>query len=255
MTAVAQVSKFITKNNPPWAWPFRFVYGLFYQLLKRSRHKPITTKLFNGKTIKLYPDCPVSSQFIYTSIPDKQEIMKLRSSSKPQTTFLDIGANMGAYSVMLFDCVNRIIAFEPDDTSFARLKDNVESNAGAEVNLEKVALSNYVGQGKFSNFAADPTNKLLNSDDDGVLVTVTTLDDYALKAKLASDRPYILKIDVEGEELKVLQGARNFLNRFPIEGILFESFESQIPMVREFLEKLGYCVTRISHHNYWASKS
>ena len=248
-----QVSKFITQNNPFWAWPYRFMLGVGYQLYKRTVQKPVLKKLFNGKFIKLYPDCHVSSEFVYTQIPDKKEIMRLRRAMKSNTTFMDIGANIGAYSVLLADKTEKIIAFEPDEGSFSRLKENLSLNQGLDFQVEKIALSNYVGEGKFSDLDAKTTNKLVSDDETGVVVKVTTLDEYASTMNLSKDKSYLLKIDVEGAELETLQGARDFLTTYLISGILFESFDERFPLVKPYLESLGFQIERIAHHNYWAS--
>ncbi len=249
-----QVSKYIAQNNAPWAWPYHFIRGLYYQIYKRLLVKPMIKKLFNGKKIRLYSDCPISSQFFYTKIPDKKEIHQLRNACWAKTTFIDIGANIGAYSVMLMDKVDNLIAFEPDQKSFQRLKDNMQLNKDANTCIEQMALSHYQGQGQFSKTSAQPTNRLLAPDDDGILVQVTTLDHYASQYELPMSQEYVLKIDVEGEELNMLKGANSFLKNYQVKGILIESFPDCYPKVSKFLENLGYEMKVISHHNYWAQK-
>lgn len=246
----SKVSKYITQNNPPWRWPYQFVKGAGYQLYKRAVAKPLKIKLFNGKHIRLYPDCPISSQFFYTPIPDRKEIELLRTVARG-AIFIDIGANIGAYSVMLSDLTAKIIAFEPDETSYHRLRDNLSSNTNASV--EKMALSSYQGQGQFSNSKASPTNRLLGPHEKGVLVQVTTLDHYADTFQLPIEGQYVLKIDVEGEELQTLKGAKFFLQTYAVSGILFESFEDNLPHVEAFLNEVGYKIQHVSHHNYWAT--
>lgn len=248
----SKVTKYITENNPAWRWPYQFIKGVGFQVYKRTVAKPLTTKLFNGKRIRLYPDCPISSQFMYTPIPDKREIDVLRKHAKG-ATFIDIGANIGGYSVMLSDVVSNIIAFEPDETSFHRLKDNV-TLSGTLAHIEQMAVSNYIGQGQFSKTKAKPTNRLLSPHEEGVLVQVTTLDHYADKYQLPLESKYILKIDVEGEELQTLKGAKFFLQTYDITGILLESFPEQFIKVKAYLEDLGFKIEKIEHHNYWATQ-
>lgn len=248
----SEVSKYIAKNNPPWRWPYQALKGLGYQVFKKALAKPITIRLFNGKRIRLYPDCPTSHQFFYTNIPDKKEIEVLRTHGKG-ATFIDVGANIGSYSVMLGDVVDRIIAFEPDETAYYRLRDNLHMN-GLKADIEQMALSNYRGQSQFSKSRGLPTNSLLNPHEDGVLVQVSTLDHYADKFNLPIEPKYLLKIDVEGEELQVLKGAKFFLQTYAIVGILIEVQAEHLEQVKQFIHPLGFNLTCISNDHYWATQ-
>ena len=259
--SVAQVSRYIVQNNPVWAWPARFMMGFGYQLHKRLIRKSFVKTLFNGMRIRIYPNCPISSQFMYANKPDSVEIDLLRRHCTSSTYFLDIGANMGAYSVMLLDKTERIVAFEPDPTSSERLENNFKLNQARTPKVERLALSNYVGEGLFSQEQGSPSNQLLSDNkghplqeqNKGQPVQVTTLDQYA-KQHLNLDAPFVIKLDVEGEEIRVIEGAKTFLQKANIQGLLFESFPDNYSEVELQLKNLGFKITHINHHNYWASK-
>lgn len=90
--------------------------GVIFQIFKRLTKSIIPKEIFNGKKIFLYPNCNVSSMYAYTDIPDKQEIELLRDIVKSgggEFVFLDIGSNIGSYSVSMMDICDDIIAFEP----------------------------------------------------------------------------------------------------------------------------------------------
>jgi FkbM family methyltransferase len=131
-------------------------------------------------------------------------------------TFLDIGANVGAYSLLMSRVpgIAEVHAFEPSPDTFAHLQENVDLN---RVNV------------KVYNLAASDTSSLLrfgivntfsgaNSVVEGSLhktfereieVQAVPLDDVL---DLAGKR-LCIKIDVEGHEPRVLRGMRNLLQR------------------------------------------
>ncbi|MGP1579438.1 MAG: FkbM family methyltransferase [Wolinella sp.] len=127
--------------------------GVFWQLFKRFTRSLFSKKLFNGKNILLYPDSNVSSYFFYTRIPDKAEIDTLRrlARSHSKSIFLDIGANIGSYSLMLCDLCAQVLAFEPHPYTFWRCKMNFLFNHLDERDIHRMALSNVDGELFFSN--------------------------------------------------------------------------------------------------------
>lgn len=130
-------------------------------------------------------------------------------------TCLDVGANVGAIAIALADAVGetgRVEAFEPGQVFCERLRRNIALNPGLEkrIGLHPVGLSNKrdvlrwqessVSPGTASTYAGalDPNREIVE-------VPVVRLDDYAPVQALA--RIDFLKIDVDGLELPILEGA------------------------------------------------
>lgn len=128
---------------------------------------------------------------------------------------LDIGANRGVYSYVLSTLCERVVAFEPNPKMFAILKRGLRKNATAH----QVALSNANGeaelsfplvpgkQDKFSNQRASLLTHDGASERRVVRVQTRTLDSFGLR------NVGFIKIDVEGFEQSVLDGARETLAR------------------------------------------
>ena len=76
-------------------------------------------------------------------------------------------------------------------------------------------------------------------------VIVRQLDEF-LKGKSVA---HVCKIDVEGHELSVLQGAKKSLERMAIRDIVFEDFNSQPSPVVEFLKQYGFVIFEL--HDSW----
>lgn len=147
--------------------------------------------------------------------------------------FVDVGANIGAYTILLAAFVHcRVLALEPAPSEFARLQRNILLN-GLEKNIQALAIA-----------AADSERTLLMTRDwgnanqvwedlqaDGKPVVPTTLRNVATRPvsgmaldQLTLQSPVtLLKIDVEGFEFRVLQGARRLLADAALEAIIIEN--------------------------------
>jgi FkbM family methyltransferase len=135
----------------------------------------------------------------------------------PSSVCLDVGANVGPVSLALGRLCGegRVHAFEPVAASFAFLERNLASNGAANVTAHRLALSDTDGTATI-NYNRQAAGAAFISEHlaDGVAeqVSLTTLDKWAASARL--ERLDLLKIDVEGSELQVLDGAAATLRRF-----------------------------------------
>lgn len=130
------------------------------------------------------------------------------------STFVDVGANIGYYSLLSVKKGARVWAIEPDEDNFAILKKNVKENGlDKKIKLIKAGAGSKNAWAKIErsevNFGA---HKLINRKGD---VKIIRLDDV-IKEKVD-----VIKIDVEGMEAKVVAGAKNLIKKWqPI--IFFE---------------------------------
>ncbi len=132
----------------------------------------------------------------------------------------DVGANTGSYG-FLCQKINpnaQIFCFEPHPTSFASLEKQVQNNSGIKaINL---ALSNSLGSLDLYDYA-DNINSRHATLCQGVIETVkqqastkfkvqvSTIDRIIAEEKI--NKIHLLKIDVEGHDFQVLQGAKQAL--------------------------------------------
>ena len=157
-------------------------------------------------------------------------------------TVADVGANIGALTVhasRLTGPTGRVIALEAHPTTFRYLKGNIRLNKCTNVDARNVAVGAEPGSALFSDFTQDDINHVVDRPGNfqhdpvygrrrsrGVEVRVDSLD-----ALLEGRGVDFLKIDVEGYEKFVLQGATATLAT--VDRVYIESFE------REFA-KYGY---------------
>ena len=174
-------------------------------------------------------------------------ILKIKNLGIEPKTFIDVGANRGmitkAVHYIFPDC--RIYSYEPILSCYHELK-KLEKTI-PNFKCFNCALSNYRGSAKFHENVYDYSSSLLKmterhksafpytKDTSICIVDVYTFDDF--KDKINLIEPALLKIDVQGAELKVLQGSNNILvsvDYIICEMSFVELYESQ-PLVMEVI--------------------
>lgn len=140
------------------------------------------------------------------------------------THFLDIGACIGDYSLLMARHGMEVVAFEPVEENYVQLQKNIEANGfGENISVQKLALGKEEGTTIF-NVRED--NKGASSRDNAYksaytyTVDVNTLD--AIGASLGEIENCILKIDAEGMEVEVLLGANGFIKNLKKALIIIE---------------------------------
>jgi FkbM family methyltransferase len=169
---------------------------------------------------------------------------------KPGDVVIDGGANIGLFTVLAAGGVGsqgRVIACEPSPTTMALLRANVERNDFNWVELREVALAD--APGRLSMHVFDPGSGFSSfapADAGGareVEVEVTTLDELAGEML---DRLALVKLDVEGAELRALRGAARIFERARPDFIVelepehLERQGSSIAEVQDLFEDAGY---------------
>jgi FkbM family methyltransferase len=141
----------------------------------------------------------------------ESELNYLETILSEGKTFVDIGANLGIYTLVACRMVGRsgrVIAFEPSLQSFPTLKENILLNGFTNVQAFRIALSDKTGEA-FLYHGEDPGKNSLGSDPGGEsrgeTVATLPLDEALHQASVKGVD--VIKMDVEGAELLVLRGA------------------------------------------------
>jgi FkbM family methyltransferase len=159
---------------------------------------------------------------------------------------IDCGANIGNHAVHLGLPFHQVIAIEPHPRNYGLLALNCR---GEKYRLLQVAASSGPGEMTLAGFASNmgatkiiPTAAAAStsSDNDAMTLSVRVEPlDNLVEAGTAVD---VIKIDVEGHELQVLQGASRILSQLPL--VIFEQLAWETRDAAEtaatYLEKLGY---------------
>jgi FkbM family methyltransferase len=197
----------------------------------RGRHFPGKGRLLRllsptsgERIISIAPDTRISlrlddhlQRLMYMDILHHDWLPVLPAALKPGGSFVDIGANIGYFTLIAAGLVGaggRVIAIEPIPRTSDRLRANIALNGFTQVQVEPYALGAAVGTlalhcpppGKHQDYLVTGVEI---PGWEAVSVPCTTLDE----AFLAWGLPHIdlLKIDVEGGEPQVIRGGRALL--------------------------------------------
>ena len=162
---------------------------------------------------------------IYLGLFERSTVRALQRLVSPGDVVFDIGANIGAHTLGLARSVGpsgQVFAFEPADFAFAKLKCNLALNPELEARTfpQQILLAAEAGESAREEiYASWPLEKgdSVHPKHRGRLVTargasIDTLDRFVERQRI--DRLNLIKIDVDGSELPVLQGGLGVLERF-----------------------------------------
>ncbi|HXU45881.1 MAG TPA: FkbM family methyltransferase [Thermoanaerobaculia bacterium] len=166
---------------------------------------------------------------------------------EPGDLALDVGANIGYTTGLMalrVGSTGRVLAFEPHPAVHAQLVANAErarrNPRCGEIRTFETALGAVTGVARLApgSYFADNNGiaRLTDEPDvEAIEVALTTLDEA-----LGDGRAALVKIDVEGEELRVLRGAARALGERRIRHLVFESYPAELPGVAAWLGERGY---------------
>jgi FkbM family methyltransferase len=175
---------------------------------------------------------------------------------KPGDIFYDIGANVGAYSLVCYAHTQgqcQIYSFEPSFTTFSALCQNILINGyndkiialpfiiSDETKINKFYYSS-ISPGAASHAIDEKNEKSdeiqsLNKNNSKIFNSIVSyrLDD--LQSRFNLQKPNHMKIDVDGHELEVIKGCENLLNSKELESILIE-IDKNCPSSNKIIEIL-----------------
>lgn len=162
-------------------------------------------------------------------------------------TFIDAGAHCGMYALSLAPFCRRVEAFECQRQTFYQLCGGIALNSQWNVYAHHVALGNEPKQVNMNIISLDGGGTTLRPRADAFevqSVQMKTLDSYGF------DDVCFLKLDVEGSEQAVLQGAKETLSRCHNPPFLFESWPNSDELHRFIREDLNYSITPIRGYEY-----
>ena len=189
----------------------------------RRIRRPVTIVWYEGLRVRLFLGNDLSLCLYVGGSFEPNEFVLWRSVLEPGMVFVDCGANDGLHSLFAARRVGdtgRVIAVEPSSREHERLMANLRVNELENVTTARVALGASPGVATLA--IAGEGHEVLNTI--GVRVSnpnveaarhervdVRTLDD--LVSTLGLGRVDVIKLDVEGSELHVLEGARSVIAR------------------------------------------
>ena len=158
----------------------------------------------NGSKLIAYTGETGATGNIYLGLHEFPDMGFLLHTLRDKDFFIDIGANIGSYTVLASSAIGaKTVCFEPVPSTYKRLMDNIKiNNIENKVESLNLALGNSTGEMYFSSDQNCMNHIIAHNENNSnkITVNVSTLD-----KELKRD-PFLIKIDVEGYELPVLEG-------------------------------------------------
>jgi FkbM family methyltransferase len=186
-----------------------FARFLCWQALSRIDRGVHIRPFVNGTKLAIRHGMHAATANIYVGLMEFEEMGFALHLLRSGDLFVDVGANVGTYCVIASGaCQARTLAVEPNPATLAALERNVELNGlGPLVRIERMAAGAQAGAVSITT-SLDSLNHVADAGETAPTVTVAvdTLDHL-----LGHDVPILIKIDVEGYESAVLEGAQRLL--------------------------------------------
>ena len=206
---------------------------------KKSRFTNMSVPMDDLIGVRLFS----TGSFESTQIEGLTSYLKTKGRSG---VMLDIGANIGVYSVAFAPFFQKIYSFEANPVTFKLFDANLHLSAIDNVQPLNIALSNQAGSGTIyvpKNGNLGWASMVVGHHPaavDEVVIQKDTLDGVLAKLDVQPSQVRLIKMDVEGHELSVLEGARETLSRHKPD-ILCEVLTSEAGApVLSFLKEIGY---------------
>ena len=204
--------------------------------------------------IEINVDDWIQQQIFFFGIYDAPGINFIKKTLKPDDVFIDIGANIGIYSLSASGILQKerggmVVAFEPVTPVFERLTENIKMNQADNIVPYRMAIfeknttlelfvSNRENLGMSSMFHHDMESGVTEK------VKAVRLDDFMEQNRV--QKVSLIKIDIEGAELHALRGMTKTIQQFrpvlmiEISENVLEGKDSSGREIAGFMNKLGY---------------
>lgn len=225
-------------------------------VLKKTAHTSpnfVAIRNFDSNLVLRVDRSKVMGASIYwTGFHEYRELLFLHDFLTKEMVLLDVGANIGEYSVFAAKRLTKgkVVAFEPVPALRQILDENIEMNQFSNVIVKPYGLSDAVGsfpiyfvgenenEGQATFFPGEIQNQR------SVNAELKKLDDEW--GQLSLSRLDFIKMDIEGSELRALLGARNVITRFrpfimlEISEVTYRSAGYSLKDVSDYFKAINY---------------
>ncbi|MFM7607224.1 MAG: FkbM family methyltransferase [Prosthecobacter sp.] len=220
--------------------------SMAWMINKKTLRKPWMIPVYGGLRLRCYPNSIIALHVIQRGeFHDWDTAKFITEFLREGDIFVDVGANIGLYTLPAAAKKVRVVAVEPSARNLDRLRENLSLNGFTNVKMEASALGSTDGEMAFRD---DDALAHIETNGNGSKVPVRRLDSILPDGQIS-----LLKVDVEGFELAVFQGAENAMcaGRLPV--ILFEMnrayerYDFTEVQIFGFLRERGYQIARYEH--------
>lgn len=193
-----------------------------------------------------------------------EEAQFMKKISKDGGTIIDIGSNIGYHTTMLAksNTASKIISVEASPSIFKILKENCDVNNLKNIILYNKAVSdqdnleiNFYNRDSMSTTDKQTLEDWLVPENDITIEKTETITIDNLLEKEKTGTVLLLKLDVEGDEVKALTGAKNSLQEKKIKNLIIEYHSNfNRDYIENLLKQFGYDITTNERASLYENK-
>jgi len=209
---IIKIYNFLIHKFGDWGLEKIYPVRIVYYFLRK--------KLISNYTIvhgrKMYLDANDSLDLSINHIYEETETNLVRKEIKKGDVVLDIGANIGYYTLIFADLVGKegqVYAFEPDSINYEILVKNIEVNGFKNITPVNKAVTNKLGKIPFYiNKRNTGDNRIMDFENSAkkIEVEAVSLDDYFSEYRGKID---FIKMDIQGSEGLALEGMKKLIEK------------------------------------------
>lgn len=219
------------------ARPVRVIFKFFYVQIRFLVQKVFIFDWVDGIKMYAVKHRTGSTVCAYLDYFDYAEMMFLKKYLGTEDIFVDAGANVGSYSLFVANMLTngKVYAFEPVPETYRILRANIGINQFDNVNAYRMALGDEESVVSFTT-DGDTTNHIISNKEEQnhefVRVRCVPLDKVVTKCE-------VIKIDVEGFELTLLEGSKRLFADGGVNVVIIEAFENRSE-IENFMKKYNF---------------
>ena len=182
---------------------------------------PVAVNFVNKTRLLVAPGMTGATGNVYTGLHEFHDMAFALHLLRRDDIFVDVGANVGVYTVLASSVEAKSISIEPIKAAFDQLMLNVHLNDICDrVDARRIGVGSKTGTLKFTN-ALDTTNHVVDGEEE-TKTSVCKVDVETLDSVVAAADPVLVKIDVEGFETEVIAGAKDVLSKASLLAVIVE---------------------------------
>lgn len=175
---------------------------------------------------------------------EPEKTQAIEAMIKPRDVVFDVGAHVGYFTILMSDRVGphgQVVSFEPRDINLEFLRQHVRINQCSNVQVMDAVVGNRTGAARLETRVG--TGRGHVSSKGNVDVRMVVLDELIQSGSIPV--PQFMKIDVEGCEMMVLEGARRLIETHRPRMILATHTPALEQACNDFLTARGYDVQEL----------
>lgn len=191
-----------------------------WQIGSRTLGTAVAVPCVDGTRLLIRSGMHGATGNVYVGLMEYEDMAFVLHLLRKGDAFLDVGSNVGVYSILAAGRGANVLAIEPVPATYEQLLDNIHLNRfQGQIDARNMGVGSELGELQFST-QTGPTNHVLTQGeptDHAVTVAVDALDTIA-----TGWGPTMIKIDVEGFEANVIRGATSLLAQNSLQAVLIE---------------------------------